>query len=81
MAASLFDIRLDGCNREIDTWQRILQIRSMVLTPKDDMKTWLQFADLCRTSDRLPLAEKTLSVLVGSDALDPDVSLINKSLC
>ena len=45
----------------------------MVLTPKDDMKTWLQFADLCRTSDRLALADKTLTALVGSDTLDPDV--------
>ena len=71
---ALTDIRLDGCEREVDTWQRILQIRSMVLTPKDDMKTWLQFADLCRTSDRLALADKTLTALVGSDTLDPDVS-------
>jgi len=68
------DIRLDGCQREVDTWQRILQIRSMVLTPKDDMKTWLQFADLCRTSDRLALADKTLTALVGSDSMDPEVS-------
>lgn len=71
---SLADIRLNGCQREVDTWQRILQIRSMVLTPKDDMKTWLQFADLCRTSDRLALADKTLTALVGSDTMDPDVS-------
>ena len=68
------DIRLDGCQREVDTWQRILQIRSMVLTPKDDMKTWLQFADLCRTSGRLALADKTLTALVGSDSMDPEVS-------
>ena len=73
IASSFTNIRLDGCQREVDTWQRILQIRSMVLTPKDDMKTWLQFADLCRTSDRLALADKTLTALVGSDTLDPDV--------
>jgi len=73
ITTALTDIRLDGCEREVDTWQRILQIRSMVLTPKDDMKTWLQFADLCRTSDRLALADKTLTALVGSDTLDPDV--------
>lgn len=71
---SFSDVRLDGCQREVDTWQRILQIRSMVLTPKDDMKTWLQFADLCRTSDRLALADKTLTALVGSDSMDPEVS-------
>ena len=68
------DPRLDGCQRDVEVWQRILQLRSMVLTPKDDMKTWLNFADLCRTSDRLTLADKTISALVGHNAMDPDVS-------
>jgi FKBP12-rapamycin complex-associated protein len=72
--SKLADSRLDGCQRDVEVWQRILQLRSMVLTPKDDMKTWLNFADLCRTSDRLTLADKTISALVGHNAMDPDVS-------
>jgi hypothetical protein len=68
------DKRLSGCQRDVEVWQRILQLRSMVLTPKDDTKTWLHFADLCRTSDRLTLAEKTLTALVGNSSLDTDVS-------
>lgn len=73
--STLADDRLAGCQRDVEVWQRILQLRSMVLTPKDDTKTWLHFADLCRTSDRLTLAEKTLTALVGNSSMDPDVSL------
>jgi hypothetical protein len=71
------DGRLSGCQRDVEVWQRILQLRSMVLTPKDDTKTWLHFADLCRTSDRLTLAEKTLTALVGNSGIDADVSSIS----
>lgn len=67
--------RLEGCQRDVEVWQRILQVRSLVLTPNEDMETWINFADLCRTSDRLNLAEKTLTSLVGAsyNALDPEV--------
>lgn len=36
------------------------------------MDTWIHFADLCRTSDRLNLAEKTLTSLVGSSCSNLD---------
>jgi len=60
----------------VEVWQRILQVRSLVLNPNEDMDTWIAFADLCRDSDRLTLAEKTLTSLVGNsyNALDPEVS-------
>ena len=51
-----------------------MQVRSLVLSPNEDMETWIAFADLCRDSDRLKLAEKTLTSLVGNsyNALDPE---------
>ncbi|ORY29148.1 armadillo-type protein [Naematelia encephala] len=58
--------RLNGCQRDVEVWQRMLQVRAMVLNPNEDMDVWIQFADLCRVSDRLPLAEKTLNSLVGT---------------
>lgn len=67
--------RLEGCQRDVDVWQRILQVRSLVLTPNEDMDTWINFADLCRNSDRINLAEKTLTSLVGSNSyqtMDPE---------
>jgi FKBP12-rapamycin complex-associated protein len=40
--------RLLGCQRSVDTWQRILLVRSLVLSPEDDIDTYLKFASLCR---------------------------------
>lgn len=76
--ATMLILRLDGCQRDVEVWQRILQVRSLVLTPTESMDTWIAFADLCRDSDRLNLAEKTLTSLVGSsyNAHDPEVSTL-----
>lgn len=59
--------RLQGCQRVVEDWQRILQLRSLVLTPQDDQRTWLKYASLCRKSGRLQLAHKTLVNILGSD--------------
>jgi FKBP12-rapamycin complex-associated protein len=80
LTQQLMWFRLEGCQRDVEVWQRVLQVRSLVLTPHEDMDTWIHFADLCRTSDRLNLAEKTLTSLVGSSysALDPEVSFAGR---
>jgi FKBP12-rapamycin complex-associated protein len=49
----------------VDVWQRILQVRSLVLNPTEDNTMWIKFANLCRKSDRNVLAEKTLNSLLG----------------
>ena len=59
--------RLLGCQRNVDTWQRILAVRSLVLTPNEDMGMWLKFSSLCRKSGRINLARKTLTTLLGTD--------------
>ncbi len=78
--------RLDGCERTVDTWQNILAVRSLVLTPIEDMKSWLKFCSLCRKrqvvkymdnspiSGRLDLAHKTVVKLLGSD---PNNNVVN----
>lgn len=67
------NVRLEGCQRDVEVWQRILQLRSLVLSPSEDIDTWITFVDLCRTSDRLGLADKTLNSLIGnSQHLDAD---------
>ncbi|CAO1620602.1 unnamed protein product [Sympodiomycopsis kandeliae] len=65
--------RLKGCQPDVEVWQRILSVRSIVLTPADDTETWIKFANLCRKSGRMVLAEKTLNSLLGPEsvALDP----------
>ncbi|XP_050539572.1 serine/threonine-protein kinase mTOR [Daktulosphaira vitifoliae] len=59
--------RLQGCQRVVEDWQRIIQVHSLVLSPKEDMHTWLKYAALCRKSSRLVLSHKTLTTLLGID--------------
>ncbi|KAE9399554.1 phosphatidylinositol 3-kinase [Gymnopus androsaceus JB14] len=59
--------RLQGCQRDVEVWQRILQVRTLVLKPEDAPQMWIKFANLCRKSDRMVLAEKTLESLLSSD--------------
>lgn len=44
---------LQGCQRVAEDWQRIIQVRSLVVSPQEDMKTWLKYSSLCRKSGRL----------------------------
>ena len=63
--------RLEGCELDVEVWQRILSVRSIVLSPVDDTETWIKFANLCRKSGRMVLAEKTLNSLLGPDVGAP----------
>ncbi|KAF9454266.1 phosphatidylinositol 3-kinase [Macrolepiota fuliginosa MF-IS2] len=56
--------RLQGCQPDVEVWQRILQVRTLVLNPEDDPVMWIKFANLCRKSDRVALAEKTINSLL-----------------
>lgn len=59
--------RLKGCKRDVDVWQRILKVRALVVTPRENTEMWVKFANLCRKSGRLGLADKTLNSLLGDD--------------
>lgn len=60
--------RLKGCQRNVDVWQRMLRLRMLVIAPTENMHMWIKFANLCRKSGRMGIAEKSLKQLVGSDA-------------
>lgn len=74
---ALIDLpRLKGCQRVVEDWQRILQVRSLVLSPQEDMKSFLKYSSLCRKSGRLALSHKTLVMLLGTDpSKQPDQPL------
>jgi FKBP12-rapamycin complex-associated protein len=59
--------RLQGCQANVEDWQRILKVRSLVVTPHEDMRTWIKYASLCRRSGRLNLSHNTLVLLLGTD--------------
>ncbi|KAG6827657.1 hypothetical protein H0H92_010880 [Tricholoma furcatifolium] len=57
--------RLRGCQPDVEVWQRILQVRTLVLDPELDPVMWIKFANLCRKSERMALAEKTINSLLS----------------
>ncbi|KAJ1558413.1 phosphatidylinositol kinase- protein kinase tor1, partial [Cladochytrium tenue] len=65
--------RLNGCQRNVDMWQRILRVRALVVPPKEDIGTWIKFANLCRKSNRPGLSFRTLSGLLTTESRDLDV--------
>ncbi|XP_063975702.1 serine/threonine-protein kinase mTOR [Diachasmimorpha longicaudata] len=59
--------RLQGGQRIVEDWQKIIQVHTLVVSPQDDMYTWLKYASLCRKSGSLQLCHKTLVMLLGMD--------------
>lgn len=59
--------RLQGGQRLVEDWQRIIQVHSLVVSPQEDIHTWLKYASLCRKSGSLKLSHKTLVMLLGTD--------------
>lgn len=57
--------RLQSGQRVVEDWQRIIQVHSLVLSPEQDIHTWLKYASLCRKSGSLMLSHKTLVMLLG----------------
>lgn len=62
--------RLKGCQRNVEVWQRMLKVRALVIQPEENMEMWIKFANLCRKSGRIGLAEKSLARLWGGESMD-----------
>lgn len=58
--------RLKGCQKNHEVWQRMLRVRALVLSPRQNIDMWIKFANLCRKSGRMGLAEKSLDLLKDS---------------
>ncbi|KAI4184996.1 MAG: hypothetical protein LQ346_006001 [Caloplaca aetnensis] len=67
--------RLKGCQRNVEVWQRMLKVRALVVSPKDNVEMWIKFANLCRKSGRIGLAEKSLESLQRSN-VDPSSKVL-----
>ncbi|RHY63561.1 hypothetical protein DYB38_003798, partial [Aphanomyces astaci] len=68
---AMWSNRLAGCKRVVDVWQHVLAVRSLVLSPHEDVATWLQFASLCRQSNHLALSLKVGFASLGYSQHDP----------
>lgn len=45
--------RLMGCQSVVEDWGRVIQLRRLVLDPRENVKSCLRYAGLCRRSGRL----------------------------
>ncbi|XP_075980092.1 serine/threonine-protein kinase mTor-like isoform X2 [Anticarsia gemmatalis] len=69
-------LRLQGGQRLVEDWRKMLQIRSLVMSPREDFQTWLKFASLCRKTGAINQAHKIVLSILGSDPINnPDVLL------
>ncbi|XP_063895225.1 serine/threonine-protein kinase mTor isoform X1 [Helicoverpa armigera] len=69
-------LRLQGGQRLVEDWRKMLQIRSLVMSPREDFQTWLKFASLCRKTGAFNQAHKIVLSILGSDPVtNPDVLL------
>eukprot|EP01133_Synstelium_polycarpum_P000171 gene171-204_t len=67
MIKTTWKTRLLGCQHNVDIWQSVLAVHSLVISPHDELDMWLKFVGLCRKGARLGLAQKTLTMLMGRD--------------
>ncbi|KAK1024196.1 phosphatidylinositol kinase- protein kinase tor1, partial [Friedmanniomyces endolithicus] len=63
--------RLKGCQRNVEVWQRMMKVRALVITPRENTEMYIKFASICRKAQRGGLAEKSLNSLVGVSAAGP----------
>ena len=63
-----WNTRLKGCQPNIDVWQRMLKVRQLVLSPKENQDMWIKFANLSRKSGRIGLAERSLVKLLHDNS-------------
>eukprot|EP00045_Choanoeca_perplexa_P018278 m.285189 g.285189 ORF g.285189 m.285189 type:complete len:2476 (+) comp17770_c0_seq3:155-7582(+) len=80
----MWNVRLNGCQSNPAVWQRVLEVRSLVLEPAEDARMWLKYASLCRKASGLGSAQNysrigldrshnTLVSMLGTDpSLEPD---------
>ncbi|PLN84338.1 putative TOR pathway phosphatidylinositol 3-kinase TorA [Aspergillus taichungensis] len=81
--------RLLGCQQNVEVWQHMFRIRALVTAPHENLDMHIKYASLCRKSNRLTLAEKSLASLETalSDASEtrttcpPEVTYARLKLC
>lgn len=59
--------RLQGCERSLEFWHRLLLVRSIALPKEKDIKPWLKFSSLCQKAGHLSLAQQILSSILISE--------------
>lgn len=74
-----------GCKPDVVFMQRILMLRGLVLTPEQDIHSWLKFATLCRIKKNFRISKKVSygrEVKVGFGVVTQSVQCVSQEgLC
>lgn len=62
--AILWSRRLQGCRKNIEHWQRILMVRSLVLSQSELRPMWVKFSSLCRKEGKMGMSRRVLCSLL-----------------
>lgn len=68
--AILWSRRLQGCRKNIEHWQRILLVRSLVLSQSELRPMWVKFASMCRRQGKNTMARAVLCSLMDLPSED-----------
>jgi FKBP12-rapamycin complex-associated protein len=65
--------RLQGTRDNVEDWERILRVHSLVLKPQEHVNALVRYTSICRKSGRMAMSHRTLVQLLGYDpATSPD---------
>ena len=56
--------RLQGCEKSLEYWHRLLLVRSVVLPKEKNVKPWLKLSSLCQKAGHLSLSGQILTSLL-----------------
>ena len=55
--------RLQGCERRVDVWQKILSVRGLLFNKVENMKGWLGLAKMALEAKQMQLAKRIVDQL------------------
>ena len=57
--------RLQGCEKSLEHWNRLLLVRSIVLPKEKNLKPWLKYSNMCRKAGLLNQSDEILKSLLN----------------
>ena len=66
----MWNKRLEGCQRSPQVFARILALRSVLLSPQENLEGWCKYASLANKTGNLTLCRNILSRLIQPNTLD-----------
>lgn len=66
---SVWSKRLEGVQKRVEVWQRLLSVHSLVLPHHMEKCAWIKFASMCRRQNRQDHGHATLKLLLQYDPM------------